>query len=279
MSLNNPNLPLELHESILSHLAPDRRMLANCALVCHAWRSIVQPWMFTKLSIKPDLIQCIWEFFRTSSASHHLSKSIKMIEIDNIPESDAYTVTIPSFSAMLGAMNERQMFQLFNNVEYLILFVFRDTLTNEDVTLLSQFRHLRKMELELPSFRDLVALSFPALSHLELSCSYDDSEPVQTQAQAQTQALNLQNLQRLAIILDNCRRFPARMKVYAPRLEHLTLLNWSHVASIARNVIDFIPPENIKTLNLCAWSQRGERIAVGKSWHSSTFPSSPNIKD
>jgi hypothetical protein len=59
-----------------------------------------------------------------------------------------------------------------------------------------------------------------------------------------------------------------RMRVYAPRLEHLALLNWSHVASIAQNVIEFIPLENIRILTAPQSTfQKGyPDVQVEKSW-------------
>jgi hypothetical protein len=271
----NPHLPFELQESILSHLADSldyvsyRPTLANCALVCHAWRSIVQPWMFTKVRIRPDLMKLdnIAKFFGASSPSHHLSKHIKMITISSVvPRYQA--ATTPSFSAMLGAMDAREMFRLFNNVEHIYTNLSLESLSKEDITLLSQFGHLRKMELvftRLSSLYDLVS-SFPALTHLKLHpVLFSDSEAVQVQVPAL-------KLQRLGIFLDNdARGFPVGMRLNAPGLEHLMLM-WIYIAkeqrilSVARNVLDSIPLENIKTLNLdgCSWHE-GDGI-LGKSW-------------
>jgi hypothetical protein len=162
------------------------------------------------------------------------------------------------FSVMLEVMNEREIFGLFNNVEYLRLFILSDTFTNEDIALLSQFRHLRKMYLHLPFFHNLASY-FPTLTHLLLSCY----GPVQDQTQAE--GLNLPNLERLGIYLDVWPSFPAELTVYAPKLEHLALrwtsdTRWEDVSSIARNLIASIPLENIKTVNL-----------TGHSWDELTY--------
>jgi hypothetical protein len=270
MFTNNPRFPLELQQSILSHLARDldsmscRPTLANCALVCYAWRSIVQPWMFTELRIRPDLqLDNIAKFFGASSPSHHLSKHIKMISV--VP---SYRAVAPSFSAMLRAMDERGMFRLFTNVEHIYTNFSLQSLSEEDITLLSQFGHLRKLELlstRVSSLHDLVS-SFPALTHLRLQpVLFSDSEAVQLQVQAR-------KLQRLGIVLDNdTKGVPIGMRLNAPGLEHLTLM-WIFTAeeqqmlAVARNVLDSIPLENIKTLNLvgCSWHE-GDGI-LGKSW-------------
>jgi hypothetical protein len=272
---NNPRLPLELQQSILSHLAHDldskscRPTLANCALVCHAWCSIVQPWMFTELRYTSAIarrtqLNNTVKFFGASSPSHHLSKHIKMITISPM----FYSNTIDSFQALLRAMNEREMFQLFNNVEFIVLNPGLYSLVEADIALLSQFRQLAKMQLTCSlvfSFPDLVS-SFPALTHLGLS-----DVPIADSGSAHVQALKLQ---RLGIFLNHNddRGFPPGIELNAPGLEYLILM-WSyhlsttHAASFVRNVITSIPSENIKTLNLIGqtWDATGTNVILGKS--------------
>ena len=167
-------------------------------------------------------------------------------------------------------MNEREMFRLFNNVEHIRIDPYSRSGVNpseEDITLLSQFRQLRKMELgpiRVPSFRDLLS-SFSDLTHLALSSVvFSDSGPVHVRAL---------KLQRLAISLHRD-SFPSGMRLDAPGLEYL-MLKWTRdeymymgdVESGARNVRDALPLENIKTLNLRGSSWYID-VNWGKSWCS-----------
>ena len=241
-----------------------RDRLANCALVRHAWRSIVQPWMFIEITIRPDWMNNTAKFFGASSSSHHLSKHIKSIRVI------ARDITT-SLSAMLGTMNEREMFRLFKNVEHIYIPAVshgdHQNLSADDITLISQFRQLRKMQLKcvrVASFHDVLS-SFPALTHLELyRVTFSDSGP------AHVRALKLQ---RLAILLSDVLGYlHPRMSLDAPELEYLTLMwrqDWNmdlqEVESAARNVLKAIPLENIKTLNLCRASWQGGDIILGTS--------------
>jgi hypothetical protein len=276
MSPNNPRLPFELQESILSHLAgcldseSYRPVLASCALVCDAWHSIVQPWIFTELEIRSDLteIDNIAKFFGTSSPSHHLSKHVKRVTVA------AFLSSVLPLSVMLRAMDEREMFQLFNNVEHIDIALVHDSFSKEGITLLSQFRQLRKMQLMLTttrvaSFHHLVS-SFPALTHLGLGlCDayFSDS------GLAHVRALKLQ---RLGIfLLAGSPAFPSGMRLDAPGLEYLTLKwgdylrDWDAVFFV-RSVMASIPLENIKTLNLIGHTRDAADVHSGKSWRPST---------
>jgi hypothetical protein len=273
MPTDNPRLPLDLQESILSHLAGSldlkscRPMLASCTLVCHAWCCIVQAWIFTKIEIRANQTQMdkLTKFFGASSPSHHLSKHIKSITVAR------YTATIPSLIAMLRAMDEREMFRLFNNVEHIALSLVHDSLSEEGITLLSQFRQLRKMQLRLTktrvvSFHHLLS-SFPALIHLALDledASFSDS------GSAHIQAFKLQRLEIFR--LDRSSTFLPGIKL---DVEYLTLewcdglRNWD-ATSFIRSVIASITLENIKTLNLVGHTRDAADVNSGKSWRPST---------
>jgi hypothetical protein len=278
MSTDNPRLPFELQESILSHLAGSldsesyRPILASCTLVCHAWRSIVQPWILTELVIGSDLIKMdnIAKFFGAASPSHHLSKHIKSISM-----APSYTNAFLSLSTMLRAMDEREMFRLFNNIEYIDidLTLVQDGLSEEGITLLSQLRQLRKMQImyattQTVSFDYLVS-SFPALTHLglcDVHFSYSGS--------AHVRALKLQRL-GVYLLNDRSPTLPPGMRLDAPELVYLTLERGSDLsdrcaASFMQNVITSFPLENLKALNLIGHTWNPADVISGKSWHPST---------
>jgi hypothetical protein len=266
---NNPCLPLELQDLILSHLEGSldfmsyRPMLASCTLVCHAWRSIVQPWLFTDLEFRSDLTEVdnIAKFFDASSPTHHLSKHVKSI-----------TVTVGSLSALLRAMDEREMFPLFDNVEHIDTTLVHDNPSEEDITLLSQFRQLRRVQLKTlwpraVSFHHLVS-SVPALTHLELcGVHFSDSGPAHVRAF---------KLQRLGInLLHGYGTIPPGMRLNAPGLEYL-MLKWDHSnlsmhgEPLIQNLIASIPLETIKTLNLIGHTRDPADVIPGKSWRPLT---------
>jgi hypothetical protein len=273
MSTDNPRLPLELQESILSHLAGSldfesyRPMLASCTLVCHAWRSIVQPWLFTDLVFRTAVTEVdnIAKFFDTSSPTHHLSKHIKSI---TVKQSYSQNVARCTLNAMLRAMDERKIFRLFNAVQHIGINLGSDSLSEEDITLLSHFRQLRKVQLITPwpravSFHDLVS-TFPALTHLELcGANFSDSGP------AHVRALKLQRL--VITLFQGSPTVSPVMRLDAPGLKFLMLkwldyLNSPYGEPLIQNLIASIPLENIKTLNLIGHNRDPADVIPSKSW-------------
>jgi hypothetical protein len=168
----------------------------------------------------------------------------------------------------LRAMDEREMFRLFDKVEHIDTTLVHDNPSEEDMTLLSQFRQLRKVQVQTTtwprvSFHHLVS-SFPALTHLELcGAHFSDSEP------AHVRALKLQ---RLGInLLQGFTRIPPGLRLDAPGLKYLMLewgdyLSSSHGEPLIQSLIASIPPENIKTLNLIVHNRDPGDVILGKSW-------------
>ena len=76
-------LPLELHQSILKKLRDDISSLSRCALVCSTWRSMVQPWMFARLTVgaQPPPFPRLEEIRAFFAMSPYLEQYISELEL------------------------------------------------------------------------------------------------------------------------------------------------------------------------------------------------------
>ena len=70
-----PRVPLEVQERILNDVVS----LAPCALVCTKWRAIVQPWLFSTLTVRnanERKLDSLHTFFSNSSHCGALVKKL-----------------------------------------------------------------------------------------------------------------------------------------------------------------------------------------------------------
>ena len=238
--------PMELYHAILDHLRlGNLSTLGNCALVCSAWRSIVQRWMFSKLVIRltPTHVDEVHTFFTESSP--YLSEFVRTLELAPPRAQDASSV---SHNTSLELLSDNGIFKLFINVDNLHLgylnhrgFVGR--LTAEQLTLLSQLANVRELHMTaawLPPIHYLTS-TFPSLRSLMLGSGtvYSGARTVSFPA-----------IQRLAFHVDDKthREFPTSFNF--PSLRHFAFRWHPATAYITQPLLESIPYEQIQRLNL-----------------------------
>jgi hypothetical protein len=232
--------PMELYHAILDQLRFDNlSTLGNCALVCNAWRSIVQRWMFSKLVIQltPTHMDQVHVFFTESSP--YLSRFVRTLELSHSRDQEATSV---SLSTLLGLLSNKGIFKLFINVDNLHL-SHLSTLMAEELALLSHVSKVRELCIrfgEVPPLQSLIS-TFPSLRSLILGSGVVFGGDM---------ALSSPAIQGLAIHAHGAiwQQFPISFSL--PSLHHFAFhWNWA-TAHITQPLLESIPYEQIQCLNL-----------------------------
>jgi hypothetical protein len=242
MSTSQPTLPFELHEPILTYLKSDVLALGNCALACSAWRTIVQPWMFTKplhLEPNPIYLDAVSSFF---SHAAYLAPHICTI----VMKSPFYG---RGLSRLLEVMTSRNLFSIFKGIKCLTIDFSHQPVTSRDLDTLSQFSQLRELKVVralIPSFPRLIE-AFPQVTSLALhSVHFQDYSP----APVVGCAIEKLSVHLRSANIDAHSRYPSLFNV---RIRHLAL-RWDFsspwILSPARYILEEMQAEMVESLIL-----------------------------
>jgi hypothetical protein len=225
--------PMEIYHAILGYLRlGNMSTLGNCALVCNAWRSIVQRWMFSRLVIQltPTHVDQVLAFFTESSP--YLSKFVTTLELCHSQDRDAPSVPL---NTLLRLLSDKGIFKLSINVDNLHLGHPLSTLTAEELTLLSQLAKVRELSISsgrVSSIQSLIS-TFPSLRSLILGSGVvltGDS------------AVSSPAIQGLAIQASFT---IAPTSFNLPSLHHFAF-HWCWTTAIAQSLLESIPYEQIQ---------------------------------
>lgn len=164
-------LPVEVFDHCLYHLLHDKRSLATCTLVCHAWKSRSRRLLFSSFSL--DSQMDLQAFYQRVSERTDLASLVRSIEFRGFPTRPINIVISATLPRVLSSLKQLQSLTVADcdfsrNIFDLPGWRFiRNNLVISELTIL----HTNMVKIHLSS----IITAFPHLKHFTLDfagCGY-----------------------------------------------------------------------------------------------------------